>query len=295
MYWQHALTPLHVGVGRGIGFIDLPIIREKLTNWPYVPGSAVKGVLADHHEATEDAREVGPLLGAAFGRSKDPEKTSAGSLVFTDARLVCLPVRSLYGTFAWTTCPMALGRLARDLNRAALPDIPGIPREPPERGLVVPNVQHSQLVADGDVFFEDLDLSAEEQADAAAWADKLAGWVFEDGWQSLFQQRFAVVADDVFTFLCQTATEVNARVKIAEKTKTVEHGALWYEEAIPAETILAGYVWCDRVYVKGVQEPQLWGAFCKPDCPLTLQMGGDATTGKGRVESRFTNGGTTNA
>ena len=38
MYWLHALTPLHVGAGRGVGFIDLPIMREKVTNWPLVPG-----------------------------------------------------------------------------------------------------------------------------------------------------------------------------------------------------------------------------------------------------------------
>ena len=56
-YWIHALTPLHVGSGRGIGFIDLPIMREKATEYPFVPGSAVKGVLADHHGADDEARD----------------------------------------------------------------------------------------------------------------------------------------------------------------------------------------------------------------------------------------------
>ncbi len=106
MYWLHALTPLHVGAGRGVGFIDLPIMREKVTKWPLVPGSAVKGVMADHFGATEDARRAdendGKLLKAAFGLSGD-DYSNSGSLVFTDARLVCLPVRSLYGTFAWVT------------------------------------------------------------------------------------------------------------------------------------------------------------------------------------------------
>ncbi len=48
MYWIHAITPLHVGSGRGVGFIDLPIMREKVTSWPLVPGSAVKGVMREH-------------------------------------------------------------------------------------------------------------------------------------------------------------------------------------------------------------------------------------------------------
>ena len=44
-YWIHAVTPLHVGAGRGLGYIDMPIAREKATNWPYIPGSSIKGVM----------------------------------------------------------------------------------------------------------------------------------------------------------------------------------------------------------------------------------------------------------
>ena len=31
LYWIHALTPVHVGSGQGVGFIDMPIMREKTT------------------------------------------------------------------------------------------------------------------------------------------------------------------------------------------------------------------------------------------------------------------------
>lgn len=55
-YWIHTMTPLHVGTGRGVGYIDLPIAREKVTNWPCIPGSAVKGVVADHFGATEEKK-----------------------------------------------------------------------------------------------------------------------------------------------------------------------------------------------------------------------------------------------
>ena len=54
LYYIHALSPVHVGAGRGLGFVDLPIVREAVTGWPYVPGSAVKGVLADYHDASRD-------------------------------------------------------------------------------------------------------------------------------------------------------------------------------------------------------------------------------------------------
>ena len=45
IYWLQAVTPLHVGAGRGVGFIDMPVMREKVTTWPFVPGSAMKGVM----------------------------------------------------------------------------------------------------------------------------------------------------------------------------------------------------------------------------------------------------------
>ena len=57
IYWLHALTPTHAGVGRGVGYIDLPIDRDKVTNWPLIRGSAFKGVWADHYKANEDNRK----------------------------------------------------------------------------------------------------------------------------------------------------------------------------------------------------------------------------------------------
>ena len=54
--------------------------------------------------------------------------------------------------------------------------------------------------------------------------------------------------DVVFDFLCETGTEVHTRVKISDETKTVQDGMLWTEESLPAETILAGVVACDRVF-----------------------------------------------
>ena len=73
-------------------------MREKVTNWPLVPGSAVKGVLADYHKAT-DANRKRTRNCAAFRRAGD-EHSNSGSLVFTDGHLVCLPVRSLYRDFS---------------------------------------------------------------------------------------------------------------------------------------------------------------------------------------------------
>lgn len=43
----HALTGLHPGSGTALGVVDLPVQRERHTQWPTIPGSALKGVLRD--------------------------------------------------------------------------------------------------------------------------------------------------------------------------------------------------------------------------------------------------------
>lgn len=39
LYWLYALSPVHVGTGQGVGFVDLPIAREKVTGWPAGTGA----------------------------------------------------------------------------------------------------------------------------------------------------------------------------------------------------------------------------------------------------------------
>ncbi len=284
-YWIHTITPLHVGAGRGLGYIDLPISREKVTNWPYIPGSSIKGVIADHFGADKERRKEDPLLKAAFGITDSDDKTgngsAAGSLVFTDAHILCLPVRSFYGTFAWVTSPFCLQRMSRDFRseREKLPEI---------KANSALATEVSKLLDSGNkIYLEDLDLDAQKNGQVTALAQKIAGTLFADDeeWQKIFLQRFVVVDDDTFTFLCEAGTEVSAHIRIDEKTGIVANGALWYEEALPVETILTGGVWCDRVHVTDVSEQDLIGEFCTR--ALDLQIGGKASTGKGQVRCIF--------
>lgn len=307
IYWLHALTPLHVGAGKGEGYIDLPLMREKLTNYPFVPGSSVKGVFADSHGARDEIRnpkdidddgneienpQYSALLHAAFGRAGD-DTANAGALVFTDAQLVCLPVRSLYGTFAWCTCPLVLQRLTRDLESAGLAESPAAPVTAVKQAeSLIPDAEspESVLTSDVKIYLEDLDLSFRKSNVATQWAGFLARQLFPADrnssgadWQQLFQQRFTILSDEVFSFLAETATEVQPHVRIEPDFKRVAKGALWYEESLPAESILCGLVWCDPPRAHAKMRPAI-EELLKPQC---VQMGGKATTGKGRVQMRF--------
>jgi len=289
MLWTHALSPVHVGAGHGTGYVDRPIVREKVTEWPYLPSSAIKGVMAGHHGATKQARMNNEKLKAAFGTAG--KESQAGAVVFTDAHLVCLPVRSLYGTFAWCTSPMALRRLKRDIQRTGGPT--DLKVEPVGgQGAAVPIDGSALADGDGTVYLEDIDLTSSVEDWTKPWSELISTKVFPaDVWQGEFQDRFAVLPDDIFNFLTQTGTEVNARVRLKQETKTVKKGGLWYEEHLPAETILAGLVWCDSVSNgAGVTEDALLEEFCSGQ--LQLQVGGNASTGKGQVRCRFADGGT---
>lgn len=292
VYWLHTLSPTHVGTGQGVGFIDLPIHRDKVTGWPLIPASTFKGVWADHFGATEENRRSNPKLSLAFGRASDRESnaSNAGALLPTDARLVCLPVRSLQGTFAWCTSPFALQILRRDLSLAGMVDLPPIPPIPADGD--IHRSATTKLEDDGRIFLEDLDFAGKECGTTTAWAKQLAEWVFSGdenkAWRERFVERFAVLPDTIFDFLTETGTEVSARVRIDDDLKTVKDGQLWNEEALPAETILAGLITCDRVYARdsnGITARQLIDEFANN--PLTLQIGGKATIGRGRVRCVF--------
>jgi CRISPR-associated protein Cmr4 len=146
------------------------------------------------------------------------------------------------------------------------------------------------LIENGRIYLEDLDFTVIPSADAARWAEKIAGWVFPDDttWQDVFKKRFAVLPDVVFDFLTETGTEVHTRVKISDETKTVQSGMLWTEESLPAETILAGVVACDRVFGrdgKDMTPHGLLDTFAKTE--LNLQIGGKAKVGRGQVRCVF--------
>lgn len=284
-YWIHTVTPLHVGAGRGLGYIDLPIAREKVTNWPYIPGSSIKGVLSAHRRASKEDDQTKQLkLKAAFGVAggdggTDNSSGSAGSLVFTDAHILCLPVRSFYGTFAWVTSPFCLERFKRDMRENVAIPAPG------QNHAIV--AADSVLMKNGKIYLEELDIEAANDEAATTLAATIADALFsgDEDWKNIFKKRFAIVDDDAFTFLCDMGTEVNAHIRIDEETGVVADKALWYEETLPVETILTGKVWCDRSYVDAITPEVLFEKFCSGT--LDLQIGGKASTGKGQVRCVF--------
>jgi len=266
----HALSPLHAGTGQGIGAIDLPIAREKATGIPYLPGSSLKGVLRDRAQGKGWDKDT---LFAVFGPETEAASEHAGAVQVGDAKLLLLPVRSLYGVFALVTSPYLLERFRREAEMAGLTPPPLPPSLGQGQILVAPN---SRLPEGGKAYLEDLDLEARPIPGVGEWED----WLTRT--QAPVAGRLAVVHDDVMAFLLETATEVVARIRLDDATKTVAQGALWYEESLPAESVLYSMVRAEPSRRKEKALPAEAGlALFKGLLQGALQLGGKATVGRG--------------
>lgn len=286
------LTPLHVGGESEPGLVDKPMLRERTRPYPLVPGSALKGVVR------EDAELRGPTehLNAAFGRANTGkgDGDNAGSLVFTDALLVALPVRSYFGTMAWTTTSNQLNRLHSWWEKMGLAPPAAIDNK--NSNLV--HVDKASAIRSGDrVLIEDLSLLSITDA---VWLEPWRRWIadrwFDEGAERLFfESHFAVVPEKVFDHLCRYALEVRARIKIDRRSRTVEKGKLWYEELVPESTLMASTVFCERVFQRAgaassedrraLAPVELLDQWCT-DVRL-LQFGGTASVGRGFTELRY--------
>ncbi|HXG06608.1 MAG TPA: type III-B CRISPR module RAMP protein Cmr4, partial [Nitrososphaera sp.] len=99
-------TPMHPGSGSSINRpIDLPIQRERHTDFPFIQSSTLKGVLLNY------AKTSNGNVDEIFGK---PDY--AGLVSITDAKLAAFPVRTLSGVFGWITCPLILNRLVMDVS-----------------------------------------------------------------------------------------------------------------------------------------------------------------------------------
>ena len=284
LFHLHALSALHCGTGRSAGVVDLPIARARATQLPIVPGSSLRGVLRQHvtDRGTDDAVTLfGPMR---IGSDRD---SFSGALAIGDAHLLVLPVRCLAGIVSYVTCPFILRRHERDMKRAGASP-PELPDEP-EKGTarVTPaSVNRVEKVEKNvqKLVLEDLDLQACPDASLEAWAQRIARAVHpgDDEAQHDVVARFSLVSDDVMSFLAETATDVRARIRLDPDTGTVSRGALWYEEHLPAETVLWGVfaVADSNNEDDGREADDL--ARAVPDDEL-LQLGGNAGVGSGLV------------
>ncbi|WP_033933218.1 type III-B CRISPR module RAMP protein Cmr4 [Vibrio cholerae] len=279
VYHLFSQTILHCGSGQSVGIVDQPIARERASNLPIVPGSTVRGVLKAFISHTEQT-EVKPTLSQSlFGYDKqDGEPSFAGALSITDAHLLLLPVRTVYGIFAYATCPFILQRYKKDRKLDLTVPTPADEQALHPKGN--PNHQDNLMV------LEDLDLKAQECDHTQQWAEYIAQTLYakDSAYFSDMSKRIIVLPDTIFSFLAETATEIRTRIRINQETGVVDNGALWTEESLPAESVLWGVYSVDasRLNDKNGDKQLMFNDIIN-NKPL-LQIGGNVGTGNGLVQ-----------
>ena len=301
LFHLHALSALHCGTGQSVGVVDLPIARARATRLPIVPGSSLRGVLRQQIAGSDpDADRTAGKARTLFGPRTitGGQDSFAGALAVGDAHLLVLPVRCLAGIVSYATAPFILLRYARDLARAGIAPPAALPPEPdPGEALVAPgsvNLVDGKGAEQGDrpgrrrkLVLEDLDLTVREDASLKGWATHVAQAVHPGDAESQRDviHRFALLPDAIMDFLAETATEIRARIAIDSKTGTVERGALWYEENLPAEAVLWG-VFAISASNNPADDPRPSEEELAREMPVSgtlLQLGGKAGVGRGLV------------
>ncbi|MBE3560237.1 MAG: type III-B CRISPR module RAMP protein Cmr4 [Ktedonobacteraceae bacterium] len=291
MLYLYVETPLHAGTGSGLSSIDLPIQRERTTQYPMIQGSSIKGKLRSVAEEVfkGDPATVNTLFGPPATGSSD----HAGALIIGDARILLFPVRSLNGVFAYTTSYDVLNRFKRDIERGRTTqplswDVPS----PVEKALVTTS---SDLHSKNQMVLEEF--SFETQADKQV--DTIAKWIAKNTlppmgtttyWSNKIQTSLAILPDDDFRDFALYATEIITRIRLDRQKKTVERGALWTEEHLPTDTLLYVPVYATDARLNGKTGTQMTASEIIAKARAMnaasnnyLQLGGDETVGRGIV------------
>jgi CRISPR-associated protein Cmr4 len=292
MLHLHTLRPLHIGSGSADGTIDLPHSREAGTGYPDAPGSGLKGVIRDEFAETKHLELLfGPRPGDAGNDKAGVGTGKQGALMFSDGLLLCLPVRSWAGGFAWVTSPLSLLRYTRERAALGLPELARPAALAALGGLAIDAcacTDSSSLLQADFAYLQDLRLKrdAAHTPAASGLASGLAGIFYPQAdpdsaaWRDLFRAQFMVASEAVFGYLCDMAMDVRARVRLREDSKTADGGALWYEESVPAESLLWATVAADPVKEKSAD--QVMGLFMEDTARLDrTRLGGKATIGRG--------------
>lgn len=283
----YATAYLHPGAGSTTGAIDLPVQREVHNGLPVIPASSLKGALRQKAAGSGESPEA---IEAVFGPGTGHQDKHAGALLVGEAKLLAMPIRSLRHVFQWTSSPLVLDRLRRDLARLGT-DLPEIPVPQAGQAMAPPGSGAGRLI------LEELDFEARASEELGEALREIREKLLPEGAGEYlldkFTRDFVLVGDEEFRHLCRTGTQVSARVQLDEN-KTSRN--LWYEESLPPETVFYavllaqssrnGKVMNEEEVMKSFEAASIQG-----DGGL-LQVGGNETVGQGWCSVRLLDGGT---
>ena len=297
-----ALSPVHAGSGSDVGVVDLPIQRERHTDYPKIEASGIKGVFREDYRIL---KKLPDELGIIFGPEKGDGHQSA--IGFVDARVLFFPVKSVKGIFAWITCSDVLKKFKEMMavsgcdiaDASGAIDIGSIPVNTIADGSEIFMERKNGEETTRTVILEEYPFTVRENESLGRFADWFCDNVFCNApdlsyQKSEFAKRLLVVDNNSFRDFVTLSTEVIPRTKIDPATGTVDAkaGSLWYEEYLPVETIMYSMLMSSQPFTS--TELNTADKVMKKivaNWPSIIQIGGNATIGKGFMKPVLLEGG----
>lgn len=292
---MQAISPIHAGAESSTGVVDNPIQREKHTGYPHIQANGVKGAMRAHFRKEESHHDT---INFIFGTDSENDKKAdnpkdkdgknksmAGAIAISDAKLFAMPVRSNIAPFVMVTCPAILKRLKTDLEIAELDSFKKAPSIEDDNAKIIGNWS----TGDNTVILEDAVVSVSD----AKIPPTLISQYFPE------VEKLLLISDDMFKYVSENCTEVQTQIKIDEETGTASDGALRYEELLPSDSILYSVVMYDTAaFANKVQDEikaKIQAETIKNHVERVfdsfMQVGGDATLGRGMVKLGWMTGG----
>ncbi len=273
---MYAVTPCHAGSGSALGVVDLPIQRERHTNWPMIQASGVKGAFRANFDRfknkisnQEQIKDFAKLTESVFGTSSDGGY--AGSLSISDAKILAFPMRSNVSPFVWITCPAVLKRLEKDLVVANFNSFDSSKFSVSDDKAI----SLGKFDLKGNILLEDYEVQVAENK--IGEFSKI-GSFFKDA------ERLLLVSDEVFNYGISNCTQIMAQIKIYSKTGTTKDGSLRYQEELPSDTIMYTVIhWGDsKNSVEDKLKAETIKKFITEEVIANhIQIAGDETCGRG--------------
>ncbi len=269
---MYAVTPCHAGSGSSFSVIDLPIQRERHTNWPVIHASGMKGAMRAQFDRYKGniQNSADNLTELVFGSEKSE---FAGSLTVSDAKILAFPMRSSFAPFVWITCPAVLARLNKDLKFATIAgdDLSALHKIGKNEAFWL----RDGFSADTNILLEDVEVTTKKQVQLPN-----IGEFFSE------TDRLLIVHDEVFNYGVSNCTSVTAHIAINQETGTTKAGSLRYQEELPSDSLLYSVVgWGDSRNLGDQLKAEMIKGFVTNDAIAGhLQVGGDETLGRGIFE-----------
>ncbi|MDR3178042.1 MAG: type III-B CRISPR module RAMP protein Cmr4 [Campylobacteraceae bacterium] len=255
---MYALTPCHAGSGSALGIADLPIQRERHTNYPLINSSSVKGSLRANFDKSDKEGLTKTFFGSA---STNGDGDYAGAISVSDAKILAFPMRSSIAPFVWITCPNVLKRLNNDLLFAGKNKIEDINPPKDEEAIV--------LKGDikGDILLEDYQVEVKAE-------HEIKSDIFKE------TTKLLLVSDEVFKYGVSNCTQINAQIAIEQEKGSTKDGSLRYQEELPSDTLMYCTISCGDGRNDKQKASEIEKAI-KKSASEYIQVGGSETLGRG--------------